>query len=240
MHEEHAMFPISLSARIKRRTLLKAGAGLGLSAAALEAWLAGAGTALAETPGLVGYWPLNEGSGSTVLDASGNGNAGQVSGATWATGRLGRGLSFNGSSSTVNLGKPVVVTSRSFTVAAWVLLTDLSSWHTAVSQDGSNVSGFYLQLTSSGQFAFSGRSPAVPFPIAPLQPDAFPAVFQFFFFQPVLAFPWLQRQQWLKCTPEWRLHPICQLLLLQVNALSQQAICDLAQSRDKQSYQKTA
>lgn len=155
MHEEHAMFPISLPARIKRRTLLKAGAGLGLSAAALEAWLAGAGTALAETPGLVGYWPLNEGSGSTVLDASGNGNAGQVSGATWTTGRLGRGLSFSGSSSTVNLGKPVVVTSRSFTVAAWVLLTDLSSWHTAVSQDGGNVSGFYLQLTSSGQFAFS-------------------------------------------------------------------------------------
>lgn len=33
--------------------------------------------------GLVGYWPLNEGSGNTVTDNTGKGNNGTISGATW-------------------------------------------------------------------------------------------------------------------------------------------------------------
>jgi Concanavalin A-like lectin/glucanases superfamily/Lamin Tail Domain len=35
--------------------------------------------------GLVGYWPLNECSGTTVADSTSNGNAGKVAGATWQT-----------------------------------------------------------------------------------------------------------------------------------------------------------
>ena len=146
---------LSQTAKMKRRTFLKTGATLGLSAAGLETWFMNASTAFAEAPGLTGYWPLNEGSGSSTLDASGNGNAGQISGATWTTGRLGKGLSFNGSSSVVNVNKGVAVTSSSFTVAAWVQLSTLSGFQTAVSQDGSNISGFFLQFTSGGQFAFS-------------------------------------------------------------------------------------
>jgi hypothetical protein len=34
-------------------------------------------------PGLVGYWPLNEGSGTIAHDLSGNGNHGEIHGATW-------------------------------------------------------------------------------------------------------------------------------------------------------------
>lgn len=38
-------------------------------------------------PGLVGYWPLWEGSGTTAFDRSGNGNNGSlVNGPTWTTG----------------------------------------------------------------------------------------------------------------------------------------------------------
>src|SRR5262245_52529038 len=86
MHEEQASIRFSLPAKMRRRTFLKAGASLGLSAAALEAWLAGSGTALAEVPGLTAYWPLNEGSGTSTLDVSGNSNNGQINGATWTTG----------------------------------------------------------------------------------------------------------------------------------------------------------
>jgi hypothetical protein len=93
---------------------------------------------------------------------SGNGNLAQIDGATRTTGRLGNALSFNGSNNTVDTNKPVVQTSTSFTVAAWVLLSDLDHWHTAVSQDGDNTSGFYLQfvppshsLSLSGHLAFS-------------------------------------------------------------------------------------
>ena len=35
--------------------------------------------------GLVGHWPLNEGSGTTARDVSGNGNNGTISGATYTT-----------------------------------------------------------------------------------------------------------------------------------------------------------
>ncbi|NEU74314.1 hypothetical protein PI95_017545 [Hassallia byssoidea VB512170] len=34
-------------------------------------------------PGLVGYWPLNEGNGDTVSDKTKNANHGQITGATW-------------------------------------------------------------------------------------------------------------------------------------------------------------
>ena len=41
--------------------------------------------------GLVAAYAFNEGSGTTVADASGNGNTGTLSGATWVTGaRMGR------------------------------------------------------------------------------------------------------------------------------------------------------
>ncbi|HEY4036077.1 MAG TPA: LamG-like jellyroll fold domain-containing protein [Ktedonobacteraceae bacterium] len=114
----------------------------------------------AESPSLIGCWSFNEGSGASTLDMSGNGNRAQINGATWSTGRFGNGLSFDGSSNTVDINRPIVDTSTSFTVSAWVLLSDLNKWYTAVSQDGNNVGGFYLQFTPrsdilSGQFAFS-------------------------------------------------------------------------------------
>ena len=118
---------------------------------------------LAASPGLIGHWPLNEGSGTSTLDASGNGNLAQINGATWTTGRLGNALRFDSSKhDTVDINRSVVDTSASFTVAAWVQLADMTYWRTAVSQDSDNVSGFYLQFipkkakfVPSEQFAFS-------------------------------------------------------------------------------------
>jgi hypothetical protein len=37
------------------------------------------------TPNLVGYWKMNEGSGSTLTDLSGNSNNGTINGATWGS-----------------------------------------------------------------------------------------------------------------------------------------------------------
>src|SRR5206468_204807 len=48
-------------------------------------------------PGLVAAYSFNQGSGATALDASGNGNNGTISGATWTSqGRYGSALSFDG------------------------------------------------------------------------------------------------------------------------------------------------
>ena len=60
--------------------------------------------ASAAPSGLVAAFGFNEGSGTSVTDASGNGNTGTVSGATWVTtGKYGGALQFNGSSARVNV-----------------------------------------------------------------------------------------------------------------------------------------
>src|SRR5262249_40455796 len=54
--------------------------------------------------GLVAAYGFNEGSGTSVTDASGNGNNGTVSNTTWSTaGKFGGALQFNGSSSLVTV-----------------------------------------------------------------------------------------------------------------------------------------
>jgi hypothetical protein len=53
--------------------------------------------------GLVAAYAFDEAAGNTLSDASGNGNTGTISGATWTSGRYSYGLAFNGSSARVNV-----------------------------------------------------------------------------------------------------------------------------------------
>src|SRR5262245_30616145 len=51
---------------------------------------------------LVAAYSFDQGAGTTVADASGIGNTGTISGATWTTsGKFGNALSFNGTSARV-------------------------------------------------------------------------------------------------------------------------------------------
>ncbi len=77
--------------------------------------------------GLVAAYAFNEGTGSIVSDASGNGNTGQIYGATWTTnGRFGDALSLNGTSSYVDLGTPSSLkTTGSMTWSAWVMASGI-------------------------------------------------------------------------------------------------------------------
>jgi chitodextrinase len=59
---------------------------------------AASATTPAAPTGLVAAYSFNEGTGTSVGDASGSGNAGSVGSATWsAAGKYGNALSFNGS-----------------------------------------------------------------------------------------------------------------------------------------------
>jgi hypothetical protein len=78
-------------------------------------------------PSLVGYWPFEEGTGTTTKDLSGNGNNGTlcngstcgVQGPTWTTGKVGGALIFDGVDDYVDTS--LIFNSPSyFTVAAWV------------------------------------------------------------------------------------------------------------------------
>ena len=75
--------------------------------------------------GLVAAYSFNEGNGNTVADASGNGNTGTIVGATWTTaGKYGGALSFNGTSSYVNLrNRASLRLTGSMTWSAWVRAT---------------------------------------------------------------------------------------------------------------------
>src|SRR5689334_14079767 len=76
------------------------------------------------TLGLVAAYNFNEGTGTTVADLSGNNLTGTVVGATWVSGRFGNALSFDGSTSYVDLGNPVALQfSGSMTIEAWVYAT---------------------------------------------------------------------------------------------------------------------
>src|SRR5262245_44288937 len=82
----------------------------------------------AVVPGLVGYWPFNEGNGATVTDSSGNGNTGVLAGGPiWIGGsncKAGSCLSFNGSTSRVEVSNSAsLTTSTAFTITLWYKAT---------------------------------------------------------------------------------------------------------------------
>ena len=86
------------------------------------------GTSLAN--GLVGLWTFDGPtiSGTTVDDLSGNGNNGTYYGATPTIGKLGQALSFNGSSSYVNMGNVLNMGTNNWTASAWFKTTDTSTY----------------------------------------------------------------------------------------------------------------
>jgi hypothetical protein len=76
-------------------------------------------------PSLVGYWTLDEGSGSTVYDYSGNNATGSwqgTLGSQWASGRVGnRAGNFNGSDNYVDVGNSSIIEPTSAgTYSAWI------------------------------------------------------------------------------------------------------------------------
>jgi RHS repeat-associated protein len=117
-------------------------------------------------------WDLDPTTGTNAADSSGNSRDGVLTNGTWSHGQgaepTDNAATFNGSSSSLTrAGGSGVATDQSFTVSAWVKTTDTATnnFRTAVSQDGGNVSGFYLQTTETNTWRFTrhaGDSPSQP------------------------------------------------------------------------------
>jgi hypothetical protein len=153
----------------------------GTSTAALSATnAAGTGTAaltVTVSDGLVLYWKLDETSGTTASDSSGNGNTGAlINGGTWTAGEMNGGLGLNGTGpfaiTATNLSNQFV--RGSLTLALWfkanapgVVVDELgqpsinTGWHDSqieVLSDGSvyarvwNMSGVLLGRVSFGRW----------------------------------------------------------------------------------------
>jgi hypothetical protein len=92
----------------------------------------------AQSAGLVAAYSFEEGTGSAVGDASGNGRTGTISGATWTpVGRFGGALSFDGTNDLVSVTDAAALDlSTGMTLEAWVNPSALSNWRTVVLKEG--------------------------------------------------------------------------------------------------------
>jgi hypothetical protein len=71
--------------------------------------------------GLVGYWNLDEGSGTLAADSSGNGNSGTLmNGPLWTAGKKDQALSFDGIDDYVSVPHTYALNAYPLTVAFWM------------------------------------------------------------------------------------------------------------------------
>jgi PKD repeat protein len=102
-------------------------------------------------PGLVAAYGFDEQTGGSVTDASGNGNNGAISGATWATsGRFGSALSFNGVNSWVTVqDSGSLDLSTGMSLEAWVYPTAaMSGWRDIIMKEQPYNTVYYLCANS--------------------------------------------------------------------------------------------
>ncbi|MEU8392358.1 LamG-like jellyroll fold domain-containing protein [Micromonospora sp. NPDC048843] len=108
-------------------------------------------------------WDLDAGSGTSVADSSGGGRTGTIaSGVSWAQGNDpdnpgDRAAALTGATGQqISVAGTALSNTASYTVSAWVRLTDKSVNRTVVSKDGSRTSGFFLNyVAADDRWAFS-------------------------------------------------------------------------------------
>jgi outer membrane protein assembly factor BamB len=125
------------------------GAAVLITAGICVAEITSAPASMAAPGGLVAAYGFNEGSGTTVTDASGNGNNGTITNATWVTtGKYGDALKFNGTSALVTVPDAASLhLSAGMTLEAWVNPSTVNAnWRDVIYKANDN---FYLEATST-------------------------------------------------------------------------------------------
>ena len=139
-----------------------------------------AGTSLTASPlwnpqGLVGYWPLNEGSGTIAYDQSGNGNNGTWSGSTpyYTTGKFGLSAgNFNGSNNSItsnnslswgpngSIGLWMDPSAAQISTSTWTAFVFLGNYESGLIIRGTDHAP-YVQFESSGNGVAAVGNPLV-------------------------------------------------------------------------------
>lgn len=99
------------------------------------------------TDGLVGWWKLDEGSGTTANDSSGQGNTGTLTnGPTWTSGKRDGSINFDGNNDYITVpDTSILEMSFPFSVSAWINTTTVNN--TVILEKDSN-SGYSFQTFS--------------------------------------------------------------------------------------------
>ncbi|MHC4569094.1 MAG: LamG domain-containing protein, partial [Planctomycetota bacterium] len=132
------------------------------------------GLAANASAGLVAHWKLDEGSGTTAVDATGNGHDGTLIGdPQWVVGYSDGGLQFAGSPDKVDIPhSPDLNPENEFTVSVWANLDPAGSGHRSpvTSRDDGPQRGYIIYCTPANTWQFwtgtgsgwdSAGSPAV-------------------------------------------------------------------------------
>lgn len=148
---------------------------LRLGLAALLAALAALTPASASAATNLGaFWHLDESSGTTAVDTSGNANHGTINGATRTSGRFGRALRFDGVDDSVFIARSATLEPAAVTVEGWVrgstspgafkhiisqgaYQCEVASYGLYTGTDGGVA--FYLSNGSDDQLAISPQAP---------------------------------------------------------------------------------
>jgi hypothetical protein len=110
----------------------------------------------------VGLWHMNEASGGSVADSSGNSNTGTATGTTITTGKFSNARSFNGSSDYLSIPHSAILAPSELTVEAWikpsVTLTS-GSYFPIVRKDANDINstgyGYNLIYYNGSLYAFT-------------------------------------------------------------------------------------
>ncbi len=117
-------------------------------------------------PGPIGHWKLDENTGSTAYDSSGNSLNGTLGGAgvmpTWNTGKYGSGVRFYPTSdSRISVADNAILRPGAITAEAWVMVDTISPSYQSILDKGWNAaSSWSLYLESGTDFWFSLKNSA--------------------------------------------------------------------------------
>ena len=118
---------------------------------------------------LVGWWRLDEGTGTTAFDSSGNGNDGTILGnPQWVPGMIGGALDFDGDGDYVDCGNdPIFDITEEVTLAIWVNANDIGNGaHNCWLGKGDNAYAIKHQSTNQYEFfIYDGTWTSVHAPI---------------------------------------------------------------------------
>ena len=106
--------------------------------------------------GLVGWWKFDETNGTVAYDSSGNGNDGNLTnGPTWANGKIGGALSFDGVDDRVSVPNTALSGLNDLTINLWTKLVNGSQSHFFLS-GASNLEAnhFMLGITNGEEIHF--------------------------------------------------------------------------------------
>lgn len=111
--------------------------------------------------GLVAAYGFDEGSGASVADASGSGNGGTISGASWSTsGKFGKALDFDGVNDRVTVAdsNSLDLTSSGMTLSAWVKPDTVDDYQTVLMKEGTSDMAYGLYSSTN-----TGNRPSFQF-----------------------------------------------------------------------------